>query len=147
VDVDAAADAATAPPRPRRGLLRGALALAGAVGDAADAALVLGTAEAELTRAALPYIAVWAGLTLLFAISVVACLWTAALLGLLHLTGSLGVALALMAALSLIFLLSSLVLLRRLLHWASFPESRRRLMALLHRLGYGKHADAGQRTS
>ena len=109
-------------------------------------ALVLGTAEAELSRQALPHIATWLGLSLLFAISVVACLWTAAVLGLMHLTGSLGAALALMAAISLILLLVSLLLLRRLLRWASFPESRRRLMALLHSLGYGKH-HAGQRPS
>jgi len=136
-----------APPRskPRHGIVRRALKLAGAAGEAADAALSLGAAEAELSRGAMPHLAAWFCLSLLFGISLVACLWTAAILGLTTLTGSLPVALGIMGSVSLLLLAIAVFFLRRLLRWASFPESRRRLVALLHSLGYGRNGNAGQR--
>src|SRR3569623_2004285 len=130
---------------PLTGGVRRALKLAGAAGEAADAALSLGAAEAELSRSAMPYVALWFCLSLLFGISLVACLWTAAILGLTTLTGSLPMALGIMGARSVLLLAIAVVFLRRLLQWASFPESRRRLVALLHSLGYGRHGNAGQR--
>jgi hypothetical protein len=134
-------------PKPRRGIVRRALKLAGAAGQAADAALSLGAAEAELSRSAMPHLALWFCLSLLFGISVVACLWTAAVLGLTTLTGSLPVALGTMGALSVLLLAIAIVVLRRVLQWASFPESRRRLVALLQSLGYGRDGNAGHRAS
>ena len=120
--------------------------LAGAAGDVADAAIVLGTAEAELSRAAAPYLAFWFCISLLFGMSLAACAWTGAVLGLTALTGSVPMALGIMALVSLILLAISAFYFRRLLRWASFPESRRRLMALLHSLGYGRESDARRRT-
>jgi len=140
-------EAASAPSPPRRSrrrhaVLRRALRMAGTAREAADAAVALLLAEAALCRAAWPHLFFWLGLSLVLAFSLFASLWTLAALGLQSWLGSLPAALGLLGAGSAALLAAALWQARRVLRWASFPESRRRAGDGLRALRRGGGTDA-----
>ncbi|MEO8673808.1 MAG: hypothetical protein ABI411_21065 [Tahibacter sp.] len=125
-----------APPRlsrERRGIIARALRLFGLAGDVGSAAVALANAEIELARAALPWSIGWFCAALVFGVSLVGCAWLGILLLLYRWTGSLGIALGLMAAASALAFVVSALLLLRTAHMLSFPETRHRIVAWLHR--------------
>jgi hypothetical protein len=123
-----------------------ALHLVGSAGAAADAALTLGAAEAALSRRALPYVVGWFCAALLFGMSLAAALWVAALFGLTQWLDSMPLALSMLGVVSALALAGAVIILRRLLRWASFPQTRLRLALWLQRMGYGVTSDADRRT-
>jgi hypothetical protein len=126
-------------------VVRRALHLVGSARAAADAALMLGTAEAALSRRALPHVIGWFCAALVFGMSLGATLWVTALFGLRQWLGSMPLALTLLGIVSALALGGAVIVLRRLLRWASFPQTRLRLALLLQRMGYGVAGDADRR--
>jgi len=138
------------PPVPRRrhrrtGVVGRALHLVGSAGAAADAALSLGAAEAALSRRALPHVIGWFCGVLLFGMSLAAALWVAVLFGLMQWLDSMSLALTVLAVFSAVALAGAIIVLRRLVRWASFPQTRQRLDSWLQRMGYGETNETHRR--
>lgn len=138
-------DDATPRPRKRRrkGVFMRLARMGGLAGEAGQAALALLRAETRLARAAVPHAVAWLVVVVLFAVLLVASLWGALLLALMHLTGSVGAALAWLAVASAVVFGIAAWMLVRALRAASYAQTRRRIADWLERSeGRGDESDS-----
>ena len=77
--------------------------------------------------------------------SLAAALWVAVLFGLMQWLDSMSLALTVLAVFSAVALAGAIIVLRRLVRWASFPQTRQRLDSWLQRMGYGETNETHRR--